>query len=122
MGRPTATAREPPRTAYSVTGSAMPLRCLRPRAEKVTSPEVRVRLRTVSVTSTSPAAACPHTRAAMLTADPTNPSSVSTGALSNSPEATDTAPLVSGRWAYHAAVASHEVGLRLHLGPKSASA
>ena len=41
------------------------------------SPEVRVNPRTVSVTSTSPAAAWAQTRAAMLTAEPTYPSSVS---------------------------------------------
>ena len=63
--------------AKTATGSAIPLRCLRPRAVNPISPDVRVRLRTVSLTRTSPATAWAQMRAAMFTAEPTYPSAVS---------------------------------------------
>jgi len=55
----------------------MPFSSRVPRGRKRYGTRVRVSERTVSLTSTSPTAACAQTRAAMLTAEPTGPSAVS---------------------------------------------
>ena len=67
----------PATTRYSATGSAMPFRRRRPRGRKLTSRWLRVRARTVSLTSSSPGSACAQMRAATLTAPLTMPSAQS---------------------------------------------
>ena len=59
------------------TGSVIPLRCFGPSGTNWTARKVRVRPRTVSLTSSSPGPASAQSLAARLTAEPTKPSGVS---------------------------------------------